>query len=78
MNNYERIKSMTVDEMAELFNSSKPKCCGFCMGYYMGCLRMIDCKNAIKDWLMSDRPPVFLNNKNFKTKDRLLSEVEDE
>ncbi len=64
--NYERIKNMTVEEMAEFFSSSKPKCCGFCMGVYMGCLRESDCKSAIKSWLKSDRAPCFLDDKKQK------------
>lgn len=42
--NYERIKNMTVEEMAEFFSTMKPKGCGLCMGVYMGCLRQVSCK----------------------------------
>jgi hypothetical protein len=50
MNNYEKIKNMTIKEMAELFATSKPKCCGLCHPK-MGCLREVSCTGAIKDWL---------------------------
>lgn len=54
--NYERIKAMSVDEMANFFAEMKPKGCGLCMGVYMGCLRQVSCKQSIKDWLLSDKP----------------------
>ena len=52
LTNYERIKAMSVDEMANFFAEMKPKGCGLCMGVYMGCLRQVSCKN----WLLSDKP----------------------
>lgn len=54
--NYERIKAMSVDEMANFFTEMKPKGCGLCMGVYMGCLRQVSCTNSIKEWLLSDKP----------------------
>ena len=56
MNNYERLKTMSVDEMAEFFAYMKPKGCGLCMGAYMGCLRQVSCTESIKEWLLSDKP----------------------
>lgn len=56
MNNYERIKTMSIDKMAEFFANMKPKGCGLCMGQYMGCLRQVSCKSSIKEWLLSDKP----------------------
>lgn len=55
LTNYERIKAMSVDEMAKFFAEMKPKGCGLCMGSYMGCLRQVSCKQSIKDWLLSDK-----------------------
>lgn len=46
--NYERIKNMTVEEMAELFATTKPKTCGMCTGAFDGCLRQVSCKQSIK------------------------------
>ena len=55
MNNYERLKAMSVDEMAEFFAYMKPKGCGLCTGAYMGCLRQVSCTESIKEWLLSDK-----------------------
>ncbi len=57
MNNYEKIKNMSVDEIAEMLFQVKPKSCGFCMGAYMGCLRQVNCVQSIKEWLMSTKAP---------------------
>lgn len=57
MNNYEKIKNMNIDEMANLFFFVKPKGCGFCEGQYMGCLRQAGCIQAIKEWLNGTKPP---------------------
>lgn len=57
MNNYEKIKNMNIDEMANLFFFVKPKGCGFCEGQYMGCLRQSGCIQAIKEWLKGTKPP---------------------
>lgn len=66
MNNYEKIKNMNIDEMANMFFMTKPKGCGFCMGAYMGCLRQASCVQAIKDWLKSTNPPADYENGNNK------------
>lgn len=66
MNNFEKIKNMNIDEMAEMFFYTKPKGCGFCEGAYMGCLRQADCIQAIKSWLKSTKAPAgYNNNRNF-------------
>lgn len=57
MNNYEKIKSMSIEELAELFATMKPKGCGLCMGVYHGCLRQVSCKGSILEWLMSNKTP---------------------
>ena len=57
MNNYEKIKNMNINEMANLFFFVKPKGCGFCEGQYMGCLRHSECIQAIKEWLKGTKPP---------------------
>lgn len=56
LNNYELIKSMSIDEMLDFFAKMRPKGCALCMGVYTGCLRAGSCKFAIKDWLLSDKP----------------------
>ncbi len=61
MNNFEFIRNMNIDELAELLSIIKPKACGFCMGQCTGCLREVSCKSAIKDWLNSNRPPQYLD-----------------
>lgn len=54
MNNFEKIKAMNIDEMAELFNILKSSC--------MSCIAVLDkcssehygsknCLNSIKQWL---------------------------
>lgn len=51
MNNYERIKSMTIDEMSEyLYNSKAP--CYFCThrAKDYDCFNG-DCKQGVKQWL---------------------------
>lgn len=63
MNNFEKIKSMSLDEMADFFSSTKPKACGLCIGQYTGCLREVSCKGAIKEWLQDSRPAQFLDNR---------------
>lgn len=56
MTNFERIKNMTADEMAELL---KNKGFGNCM-YCELCMKLepddrySDCQNIIKDWLESE------------------------
>lgn len=60
--NYEKIKNMTLDEMAELFATTKPKTCGMCIGAFDGCLRQVSCKQSIKHWLMSNKPAKKLNS----------------
>ena len=49
--NFEKIKEMSIEELAALFSTVHPKCCGFCNGQYMGCLREVSCKSGIKGWL---------------------------
>ena len=67
MTNYERIKAMSVDEMAYFFAEMKPKGCGLCMGAYMGCIRQVSCIQSIKEWLLSNKP-----------ENKLRSEVEND
>jgi hypothetical protein len=54
MNNYEKIKKMTIDEMAEYHAEHVPKTCWMCTGTKNGCLREISCKSGIKQWLESE------------------------
>lgn len=54
MNNYEKIKQMTVDQFAKFLATKKPRACCLCSGQEMGCLRMIDCKQGIKQWLLQE------------------------
>ena len=54
MNNFERIKSMSIKEMARFFASKLPKSCHLCTGQKMGCLREISCESGIKSYLESE------------------------
>ena len=56
MNNYEKIKSMSVDEMAEWFEEHLTNTCGFdcpayeiCEGEYVR-----GCEETIKQWLQEE------------------------
>ena len=49
MNNYERIKQMTVEEMALLLNC---ECCIYNDGD-LDC-EDADCQNAVKEWLLTE------------------------
>lgn len=52
MNNYERIKAMTLDEMAEFLDrKSNHECCYH--HYNVSCIGH-DCKDGIKQWLESE------------------------
>lgn len=52
MTNYDRIKLMSVDEMADLlYNEDIP--CSFCM-LYDECECTDDCKETIKQWLLQE------------------------
>lgn len=51
MNNFELIQNMKIDEFAEFLASEKPRACFMCTGQEKGCLRMISCKQGIKEWL---------------------------
>lgn len=56
MNNYEKIKSMSIEEMAEYFAyGRKPKACGFCIAGNGGnCLIQVSCHSAIQQWLQAE------------------------
>ena len=57
MNNYEKIKNMTVDEMAGCIKSNMLNECKFCI-YSNGCLATTyqrkSCLDGIKKWLLSE------------------------
>lgn len=53
MNNFERIKNMSIDEMAKYYATHLPKCCHMCTGMKSGCLREVSCISGIKSWLES-------------------------
>lgn len=52
MNNYEKIKQMSIDEMVEYYAKHKPRACHMCTGMKNGCLREISCISGIKSWLL--------------------------
>ena len=52
MNNYEKIKNMTVDEIAEWL-SNRAGCC-FCIYEFTECNEAIGCVDGIKQWLLSE------------------------
>lgn len=48
MNNYEKIKAMSIDEMAMLFATQIPRVCWMCTEKKNVCLREISCISGIK------------------------------
>lgn len=53
MNNYEKIKAMTLDEMAN-FLSREDEYCEVCGFYGDTCVGDKDCKEVVKQWLESE------------------------
>lgn len=58
MTNYEKIKDMSIDEMADnIYINSKDEC-DFCTYHYPGCIifgiTVELCKKGIKKWLKSE------------------------
>ena len=51
--NYENIKSMSVDEMAEFFFATKNSC-NSCVAKLEKCSTKPDCKKDIKQWLLAE------------------------
>ena len=49
MNNFERIKQMSVDEMVLFLNS-----CEYCTLWGTGCDCETDCEKGITEWLMQE------------------------
>lgn len=49
--NYEKIKAMSLDEMALLYATQLPRVCWMCTGKKNGCLREISCVSGIKGYL---------------------------
>lgn len=54
MNNFEKIKNMTLDEMALYFATRLPKSCHLCLGQKTGCLREVSCVSGIKGYLQQE------------------------
>lgn len=52
MNNYEKIKQMKVDEMANFL--SNRAACGFCIYEFDECNEAIRCVEGIKQWLLQE------------------------
>ena len=50
--NYEKIKQMTVDEMAECFSNTAG--CGFCVYEFTECNSAVGCIQGITQWLLSE------------------------
>lgn len=53
-NNYDKIKQMSVNEMAVFLATSKPRACFLCTGQQMSCLRMVSCTQGVKDYLLQE------------------------
>lgn len=56
MTNYEKIKTLNIDEMADFFDYSE-NICDYCElhNHKNGCAYIhLNCKNAIKKWLESE------------------------
>lgn len=52
MTNYEKIKNMSIDEMADFIDNDN--CCACCIYAYKGCSLSKDCRNGIRQWLESE------------------------
>ena len=53
MTNYERIKAMSVEEMAEFLDDAIDKECFCCVYKHKNCYN-IDCKTGYTEWLESE------------------------
>ena len=51
MNNFEKIKSMDIDEMARWLGADT---CNFCVYQQVNCDDIKQCKDGIKQWLESE------------------------
>lgn len=56
MNNYEKIKNMSTDEMVEFIDSFIPNCIDFICPVWDYCeeINSANCKNTLKQWLESE------------------------
>lgn len=57
MNNYERIKQMSVDEMADLLTSysTETDLCDDCLAYVIcGEAKLGSCRETIRHWLLQE------------------------
>ena len=66
MNNYERIKAMSLDEMAEWLANINQECRNFCFyADYETCISQdtISCKEGILMWLRQDESIEYIVNK---------------
>lgn len=54
MNNYEKIKAMTLDEMAALYDELNVDCAGYNCPAYEICETLQNCKASIKLWLQQE------------------------
>lgn len=52
MNNFKKIKKMTVDEMAK-YLSNRAGCC-FCIYEFTECNEAVGCVEGIKRWLLQE------------------------
>lgn len=50
MRNGDRIRQMTDEELAKLFEEREAECC-FCVDYVDGACINISCRNGVLDWL---------------------------
>ena len=51
MNNFEKIKAMSIDEMAKLLGANS---CNYCVYQQVNCDDIKQCKDGIKQWLESE------------------------
>lgn len=54
MNNFEKIKQMTVEEMAEWLDKVSEECSDMCNFNFDTCRLDSDCRANIKQWLLSE------------------------
>ena len=54
MNNFEKIKNMTLDEMAESYDELTVDCVGHNCHAHEICVILQNCKASIKQWLQAE------------------------
>lgn len=54
MNNFEKVKQMTVEEMAKWLDCISSECSEMCTANYTHCNLQSTCQENIKQWLLAE------------------------